>query len=75
MLLFDLVLAASGMNLSRKPTHHFGLALIMALIAFFPFQLNPDSLGSIDIAAVMFFGLLAVAFVISGVLRLRQRDR
>ena len=57
---------------SRKPTHHFGLALIMALIAFFPFRLNPDSLTSIDIAAVVFFGLLAAIFVITGVLRMRH---
>ena len=57
---------------SQKPTHHFGLALIMALIAFFPFRLNPDSLTSIDIAAVVFFGLLAAIFVITGVLRMRH---
>ena len=61
--------------ISKKPTHHFGLALIMALIAFFPFRLNPDSLTSIDVAAVVFFGLLALVFVISGVLRLRHHGQ
>ena len=75
MLLFDLVLVVTGMNVSRKPAHHFGLALIMALIAFFPFRLNPDSLTSIDVAAVIFFGLLAVVFVITGVLRWRHDRR
>jgi len=58
--------------MSRKPTHHFGLGLIMALFAFFPFRLNPDSFTSIDIAAVMFFGLLAAIFVVLGVLRMRR---
>jgi len=56
--------------ISRKPAHHFGLALIMALIAFFPFRVNPDSLTSIDVAAVVFFGLLAVVFVVLGVVRM-----
>ena len=75
MMLFDLVLIVTGMNLSRKPAQHFGLALIMATIALFPFRLNPDSLTSIDVAAVIFFGLLAVVFVCSGVLRLRHDGR
>jgi len=56
----------------RKPTHHFGLALIMALFAFFPFRLNPDSFTSIDVAAVMVFGLLAAIFIVLGVLGMRR---
>jgi hypothetical protein len=59
---------------ARKPTHHFGLALIMALFAFFPFRLNPDSFTSLDVAAVVVFGLLAVILVVLGVLAVR-RDR
>lgn len=53
---------------SRKPAHHFGLAFVMALFAFFPFRLNPDSVTSIDVAAVLFFGLLAAIFVVLGIL-------
>jgi succinate-acetate transporter protein len=58
---------------SRKPTHHFGLAVIMALFAFFPFRLNSDSMTSIDVAAVIVFGLLAVIFVVIGVLAMRRK--
>ena len=53
---------------TRKPAHHFGLATIMALFAFFPFRLNPDNVSSIDFAAVVFFGLLAAIFIVLGVL-------
>lgn len=57
---------------SRKPAHHFGLAMIMALFAFFPFRLNPDTFTSIDVAAVVFFGLLAAIFVVLAVLGMRR---
>jgi len=61
--------------MSRKPNHHFGLGLIMALFAFFPFRLNPDSFTSIDIAAVIFFGFLAAIFVVLGVLGILRTRR
>ena len=61
--------------MSRKPAHHFGLGLIMALFAFFPFRLNPDSFTSIDVAAVMVFGLLAAIFVVLGVLGILRMRR
>lgn len=57
---------------TRKPHHHFGLALIMALFAFFPFRLNPDGLTTIDVAAVIVFGLLAVFLAVFGVLAMRR---
>jgi hypothetical protein len=59
---------------ARKATHHFGLAALMALFAIFPLRLNPDSPTTIDVAAVMFFGLLAVIFIVAGILRLRRRN-
>lgn len=59
---------------ARKHTHHFGLALVMALFAFFPFQLNPENLSSIDVAAVIAFGLLAAIFVVLGVRAMRHDD-
>ena len=57
---------------TRKPHHHFGLALIMALFAFFPFRLNPDGLTTIDVAAVIVFGLLAVFLAVFGILSMRR---
>ncbi len=59
---------------ARKATHHFGLAAAMALIAIYPLRLNPDSPTTIDVAAVMFFGLLAVIFIAAGIRRWRRRD-
>jgi hypothetical protein len=59
----------------RKPTHHFGLGLVMTLIAFFPFRLNPDGFTSIDIVAVVFFGLLAAIFVVLGILGILRMRR
>ncbi len=59
---------------ARKATHHFGLAALMALFAIYPLRLNPDSPATIDVAAVMFFGLLAAIFIAAGILRLRRRD-
>lgn len=56
----------------RKPAHHFGLATLMGLFAFFPFRLNPDSFTTIDVAAVIVFGLLAAIFVVFGVVGLRR---
>ncbi len=56
----------------RKPAHHFGLAIIMGLFAFFPFRLNPESFTTIDVAAVIVFGLLAAIFVVLGVVGLRR---
>jgi len=47
----------------------------MALFAFFPFRLNPDSFTSIDVAAVMVFGLLAAIFVVLGVLGILRMRR
>jgi hypothetical protein len=44
----------------------------MALFAFFTFRLNPDTVTSIDVAAVIFFGLLAVLFVVFGFLGMRR---
>jgi len=44
----------------------------MALFAFFPLRLNPDSFTSTDTAAVIVFGLLAAIFVVLGVLGLRS---
>ena len=57
---------------TRKATHHFGLAAAMALFALFPLRLNPDSPTTIDIAAMVFFGLLAALFVVAGIRNLRQ---
>ena len=57
---------------SRKATRHFALASVMALFAFFPFRLNPDSFTSIDVAAVLVFGLLAAIFIALGVLGMRS---
>jgi hypothetical protein len=57
---------------ARKATHHFGLAEAMALFAIFPLRLNPDSATTIDIAAMVFFGLLAVIFVAAGIRNLRK---
>ncbi len=59
---------------ARKATHHFGLAAVMALIAIYPLRLNPDSPTTIDVAAVIFFGLLAVIFIAAGIRRLRRRN-
>jgi len=59
---------------TRKSSHHFALALIMALFAFFPFRLNPDGFTTIDVAAVIVFGLLAAVLTVRGVLSMR-RDR
>jgi hypothetical protein len=47
----------------------------MALIAFFPFRLNQDSFTFVDIAAVMFFGLLAVTFIVLGILGIVRMRR
>jgi len=58
---------------TRKPTHHFGLALLMALFAFFPFRLGPDSFTALDFAAVIVFGLLAVIFVVLGIMGKRDQ--
>jgi len=44
----------------------------MALFAFFPFRLNQDNFTSVDVAAVIFFGLLAAIFVVLGVLGIRR---
>ena len=57
---------------TRKATHHFGLAALMALFALFPLRLNPDNPTSIDIAAIVFFGLLAGVFIAVGI-RIMQR--
>lgn len=57
---------------TRNATHHFGLAAVMALFALFPLRLNPDSPTTIDIAAMVFFGLLAVVFVGVGIRNLRR---
>ena len=57
---------------TRKATHHFGLAAAMALFALFPLRLNPDSPTTIDIAAMVFFGLLAALFIVVGIRNLRQ---
>ena len=57
---------------ARKATHHFGLAAAMALFAIFQLRLNPDSATTIDIAAMVFFGLLAVIFVTAGIRNLRK---
>ena len=56
----------------RKPAHHFGLAMIMGLFAFFPFRLDSVGFTSIDVAAVIVFGLLAAVFVVLGVLGMRR---
>ena len=58
---------------TRKATHHFGLAALMALFALFPLRLNPDSPTSIDIAAMVFFGLLAAIFIAVGIRNLRRK--
>ncbi len=57
---------------ARKATHHFGLAALMALFVIFPLRLNPDSPTTIDIAAMVFFGLLAAIFVAAGIRHLRR---
>lgn len=57
---------------ARKATHHFGLAALMALFAIFPMRLNPDSPTTIDIAAMVFFGLLAAIFVAVGIRNMRR---
>ena len=57
---------------ARKATHHFGLAAVMAVFALFPLRLTPESPTTIDIAAMIFFGLLAVIFVAVGIRNLRR---
>ena len=57
---------------ARKATHHFGLAAAMAIFALFPLRLNPDSATTIDVAAIIFFGLLAGIFVVAGIRTLRR---
>ncbi len=57
---------------ARKATHHFGLAAVMALFAIYPLRLNPDNSTTIDVAAVVFFGLLAAIFIVAGIRRLRR---
>ncbi len=57
---------------ARKATHHFGLAAVMALFAIFPMRLTPDSPTTIDIAAMVFFGLLAAIFVAAGIRNMRR---
>jgi len=44
----------------------------MALFAFFPLRLNPDDFTSIDVAAMVVFGLLAAIFIVLGVLGIRR---
>lgn len=57
---------------SRKPTHYFALALVMALFAFYPVRLNPESFTAIDVAAMIFFGLVGVILAVLGILGMRR---
>jgi hypothetical protein len=44
----------------------------MALVAFSPVRLSPESFTAIDFAAMIFFGLAGVILAVLGVLGMRQ---
>jgi len=57
---------------SRKPSHYFAASLVMVLFAVLPFRLNLERFTELDVAAVIFFGALAVFMLIRGVRRWRH---
>lgn len=64
--------AAEVIMSPQKSVHHFAVTLVMVLFALLPFRLNPESFTTIDVAAVIVFGLLAAFLVVLGVLGLRR---
>ncbi len=59
--------------MQRKPTRHFGLALLMALFAIYPSRLTPEGFTTVDIAAVVIFAIAALAFLVVGILGMKRQ--